>query len=205
MSPKVSNEHIKQRRAKILEAAAIVFKKHGYVQTTMKHVMDEANVSRGGLYQYFSNKEELYEAILEETLTQEIHKTKEWLEEKNSTYWNFLLLQLFGQDRQPNNEMDPLAPSNLEFFITGRNEPRRRDYSKERYRSGLYLYTDIIKAGQECGEFSNTYDSEIIARTIITFIDGLALGHAILPKEDLKIKEQSIMLIEYLKMALKVK
>ncbi|WP_347551229.1 hypothetical protein ABFG93_05225 [Pseudalkalibacillus hwajinpoensis] len=100
--------------------------------------------------------------------------------------------------------MDPLAPSNLEFFITGRNDERRRKYGKERYYLGFKVYDDVIQAGQESGEFSRKYSSATIARSIVSFIDGLALDHAILPEEDIHLKEQSILFVEYLKMALEV-
>ncbi|MCC3359385.1 TetR/AcrR family transcriptional regulator [Bacillus sp. REN16] len=205
MSPKVSKEHLKQRRAKILEAATQVFIEHGYERTTMKDVMDAANVSRGGLYQYFSNKEDLYEAILKENLSRKVHETKELLDEKNDSYWDLLLLRMFGENREPDDKMDPLAPINLEFFITGKNDKRRREYGTERYRYGVNLFADIIRAGQESGEFSKKYDGDIIARSIVTFIDGLALGHAILPMEDLMVKEQSILFVETLKIILEVK
>ena len=66
MSPKVSQEHKEQRRSKLLQAAEEVFIEHGYEKSTMKHVMDKAGVSRGGLYQYFDNKEDLFEALIEE-------------------------------------------------------------------------------------------------------------------------------------------
>ncbi|MFG6117160.1 TetR/AcrR family transcriptional regulator [Halobacillus sp. MO56] len=204
MSPKVSKEHLEQRRANILEAAKRVFIKHGYERTTMKHVMEEAEVSRGGLYQYFSNKEDLYETILKERLSQITDETEDLLTGEISSYWDLLLLRVFGEDREPDDKMDPMAPSNLEFFITGRNDERRRKYGQERYQNGLKVYADVIKAGQESGEFSDKYDSEILARAIITYIDGLALDHAILPEKDVRLKEQSAMLLEFLKMALAI-
>ena len=205
MSPKVSKEHKEQRRANILEAARDVFIEHGYEKTTMKHIMDAANVSRGGLYQYFSNKEDVYETILEEGLTKSLNETVDSLKEEVSSYWDLLMMSVFGEDKQPDDEMDPMAPSNLEFFITGRNDQRRREYGKVRYYDGLKIYKDIIEQGQTKGEFSSKYDSEILARSIISFIDGLALEHSILPKEDLKLKEQSTLFVEYLKLALEVK
>ncbi|GAA0323606.1 hypothetical protein GCM10008967_12650 [Bacillus carboniphilus] len=66
------------------------------------------------------------------------------------------------------------------------------------------IYADIIEKGERLGEFSTKYNSEIIARSISTFMDGLALDHAILPEEELKLKEQSIFFVEYLKLALEV-
>ncbi|WP_446852840.1 TetR/AcrR family transcriptional regulator [Halobacillus faecis] len=199
----MSKEHLKQRRADIMEAARNVFIKHGYGHTTMKHVMEAAGVSRGGLYQYFSNKEDLFEALLEEGLTDEAEATEDSLE-KVESYWALLMQLLFGEDGNPDTEMDPLAPSKLEFFITGRNDERRRDYGEKRYEMGLRIYDELIKKGQKSGEFSDHYDSELVARSIITFIDGLALDHAILPEEKVKLKEQSALFVEYLKMALDV-
>ncbi|WP_449540418.1 TetR/AcrR family transcriptional regulator [Ferdinandcohnia sp. Marseille-Q9671] len=205
MSPKVSEEHLKQRRANILEAATQVFIELGYERATMKDVMDAANVSRGGLYHYFSNKEDLYEAILKENQSRKVSETKELLDESNDSYWDLLLLTMFGEDREPDDKIDPLVPSNLEFFITGRNDQRRSAFGIERYQYGVTLFADIIRAGQESGEFSTTFDSEIIARSIVTFTDGLALSYAILPMEDLKVKEQSMLFVENLKNVLEVK
>ncbi|MFG6149177.1 TetR/AcrR family transcriptional regulator [Halobacillus sp. B23F22_1] len=199
MAPKVSQEHLEQRRADILAAAKKVFSRQGYTITTMKDIMEEAKVSRGGLYQYFSSKEDLYEALLNE----EVSDTSLKLEDEES-YWDLLLTYLFGEDRVPDNQMDPLAPSNLEFFITGRNDERRRKFGQQRYASGITLYANIFEAGQKSGEFSDRYDSETLARSLIAHIDGLALDHAILPASDLKLKEQSEMLVEFLKLALKI-
>ena len=203
MSPRVSKEHLKQRRADIMDAARNVFIEHGYEHTTMKHIMEAAGVSRGGLYQYFSNKEDLFEALLEEGLSGEAEATEVSLENVDS-HWTLLMQLMFGEDGNPDSEMDPLAPSKLEFFITGRNDERRRNYGEKRYEMGLNIYNEIIKAGQDSGEFSDRYDSELIARSMITFVDGLALDHAILSEEKVKLKEQSALFVDYMKMALGV-
>ncbi|ARI77373.1 TetR/AcrR family transcriptional regulator [Halobacillus mangrovi] len=205
MSPKVSKEHLAKRRAKILNAAKQVFIEHGYERTTMKLVMDAADVSRGGLYQYFSNKEDLYEALLEADLSEAVSATEETLETEVKSHWNLLKQKMFGEDGKPDDEMDPMAPSNLEFFITGRNDSRRRKYGHERYKLGLKLYANVIIAGQQTGEFSSKHDGELIAKSIVSFIDGLALDGAILPKEEIQLKEQSVLFLEYLKAVLEVK
>ncbi|MGP4107954.1 TetR/AcrR family transcriptional regulator [Virgibacillus sp. L01] len=204
MAPRVSEEHLRQRRANIMSAARDVFIEHGYEHTTMKHVMDAAGVSRGGLYQYFSNKEDLFEAIIEEGLRNEAENTAELLSMTES-HWKLLMQLLFGDDGKPDAEMDPLAPSKLEFFITGRNDERRREYGRKRYNLGVRVYADVIKAGQNSGEFSDRFDSELLSRSIITFIDGLALDDAILAEKDVQLEQQSSLFIEYLKMALDVR
>jgi TetR/AcrR family transcriptional regulator, transcriptional repressor of aconitase len=202
MSPKVSQEHMEQRRADILKAAQDVFIEHGYERATMKHIMDAANVSRGGLYQYFASKEAVFEAILEELLAAELDDTLDMVKENATSYWDMLMKTIFGEDGEPDDEMDHLAPAKLEYFIIGRNDEHRREYGAVRYNNGLKLYAHIIELGQRSGEFSSRFDHEIIARSIIAFIDGLAVEDAMLSKEDLKIKEQSILFVEYLKLAL---
>ncbi|WNF23273.1 TetR family transcriptional regulator [Mesobacillus jeotgali] len=202
MSPKVSQEHMEQRRAEILKAAEKVFIEYGFERATMKHIMDAANVSRGGLYQYFSNKEAVFETILEEGLSLELDETLQMLKENATSYWDMLMKTIFGEGGEPDDEMDPLAPAKLEFFIIGRNDEHRRAYGTTRYNNGLKIYAHIIEHGQRSGEFSTRYDHEIIARSIIAFIDGLAVEDAMLSREDLKIKEQSILFVEYLKLAL---
>ena len=203
MAPRVSEEHLKQRRSNILSAATDVFIEHGYEHTTMKHVMDAAGVSRGGLYQYFSNKEDLFEAILEEKLSDESEDTEHMLR-KTESHWDLLMHLVFGEGGNPDTKMDPLAPSKLEFFITGRNDERRRDYGRKRYELGVRLYADVIKSGQDSGEFSTRFDSEMLARSIITFIDGLALEDAILAEDAVQLEKQSSLFVEYLKMAIKL-
>ncbi|MRG86023.1 TetR/AcrR family transcriptional regulator [Salinibacillus xinjiangensis] len=203
MAPRVSEEHLQRRRADILNAATNVFMEKGYENTTMKHIMEAAGVSRGGLYQYFANKEDLFEALLEEGLHEEATNIEQLMKSSDS-HWGLLMEMMFGKSRNPDAKMDPLAASKLEFFITGRNDDRRRAYGQKRYKLGVRLYADVIKAGQDAGEFSDRHDHELLAKSIITFIDGLALDDAILPEDEVQIEKQSKLFVEYLKMALEV-
>jgi AcrR family transcriptional regulator len=49
----------------IIAAARRVFARDGYVSARMGDVAAEANLSMGGLYRYFDNKEALFEALIE--------------------------------------------------------------------------------------------------------------------------------------------
>ena len=48
-----------QRIAAILDAAEIVFARAGYDEANTHQIAEEAGISPGSLYQYFSNKEEI--------------------------------------------------------------------------------------------------------------------------------------------------
>jgi AcrR family transcriptional regulator len=54
-------------RARLLSAARSVFGRDGYVGTTMSAVASEADMSLGGLYRYFRDKEDLFAALIADT------------------------------------------------------------------------------------------------------------------------------------------
>ena len=53
-----------QRRNEIIDAAEKIFFSKGMPQATMEEVADEAELSKGTIYIYFKNKEDLYLAII---------------------------------------------------------------------------------------------------------------------------------------------
>jgi|GEM_PF-6732618 len=42
-----------------------IFEDQGYVATSMLDISNECSLSRGGIYQYFANKEDVFTALLE--------------------------------------------------------------------------------------------------------------------------------------------
>ena len=54
-----------QKKQYIIEKAKEVFAKRGYKDVTMKDIVDACGISRGGLYLYFGNTKDLFEAVLE--------------------------------------------------------------------------------------------------------------------------------------------
>jgi AcrR family transcriptional regulator len=56
------HDHIKADQ--IIEAAQIRFAQYGFEKTTMKEIAGDLNMSKGSLYYYFPDKENLYKAIV---------------------------------------------------------------------------------------------------------------------------------------------
>ncbi len=54
------------KRKVILKAAADVFSKKGYIETSIKDITNEASISVGSFYSYFNNKEEILLQIFDE-------------------------------------------------------------------------------------------------------------------------------------------
>ena len=59
-----SAAHKQNTRARIVECARILFNRHGYDNVTIDMVMADAKLTRGGFYNHFKNKEELFAAAV---------------------------------------------------------------------------------------------------------------------------------------------
>ena len=59
-------DHKRETRQRILDAAAVVFRREGFGAGSVDHVMAEAGLTAGGFYAHFASKEELFaEAFLQ--------------------------------------------------------------------------------------------------------------------------------------------
>lgn len=54
----------KEVREKILDAAVEEFKNHGYSDASIRNIANNAEISLGNVYRYFTNKEALYFAVI---------------------------------------------------------------------------------------------------------------------------------------------
>ena len=71
---KPPRRHAKQERARetlavVLEAAARVLEREGYARATTNRIAEIAGVSVGTIYQYFANKDEIFDALIRRELT----------------------------------------------------------------------------------------------------------------------------------------
>lgn len=70
MSPKVSEEHMEERRNQILDAAVTTFSRSGFHQTTIEDIRLEAGLSRGAVYHYFKAKQDITDGIRQRSAQQ---------------------------------------------------------------------------------------------------------------------------------------
>jgi len=61
-----TKEDAELTRQRIVDAARAVFLKRGVSKSTLEHIANEANVTRGAVYWHFENKTEIFHAIREQ-------------------------------------------------------------------------------------------------------------------------------------------
>ena len=61
--PKVTQEHLDARRSQILKGARAAFAEYGYDGATVKRLEEATGLSRGAIFHYFENKNDLFVAL----------------------------------------------------------------------------------------------------------------------------------------------
>ncbi|MFQ6082685.1 MAG: TetR/AcrR family transcriptional regulator [Candidatus Aminicenantia bacterium] len=61
-----------ERKNQILEAAIRCFSKNGYHETTMEDIVQESGLSKGGIYWYFKSKRDIFLALIDRHLEEDI-------------------------------------------------------------------------------------------------------------------------------------
>ncbi len=101
--PKVTEEHREARRQQILEAALTCFADNGFHQTSIQDICNEAGLSPGAVYLYFSSKEDIIEASCQRgqqarTANFEEAKQKDGIIQALNELWNIYVGRMNQSD-----------------------------------------------------------------------------------------------------------
>lgn len=71
-----SNKNFTPKKEALIQLALDLFVENGYENTTITQIMKAAGLSKGGMYHYFSSKEEILDEVIRTAMTQELAKTQ---------------------------------------------------------------------------------------------------------------------------------
>lgn len=69
-----------ERRLEIINAARHLFQTQEYEKTTMQDVMNYLDIAKGTIYHYFSSKEALLQAVIEDMVDENIEQMKNFIQ-----------------------------------------------------------------------------------------------------------------------------
>lgn len=203
MSPKVTDLHKEERRREILQAAKRVFQQKGFEPTTMKDIVEESGMSRGGVYMYFSSTEEIFQALFA-LLDEERSRYLQDLVETSETAWGAIEAFLRSVEQDIMHVRESFAPAVFEYLMTGWRKAERRPYLGERYDQAIRIYTQLLQKGVERGEFDPLLPLSAIAGTLASMLDGLSLVSLYVGHEKLGLDNQIKAIIFFLKHSLQI-
>ena len=146
-------------RTALLEKAAAIFAEKGFVQTSIQDLADGMNVSRSAIYYYFSGKEEILDALAEDSTLEAANKILLPPDVEGADYR--LLL------KDSIRELVIYVASKINIFQTlNISAAQLPPSTAERYLQGkdrvLQRLVQIIEGGMKSGQFRKV-DSHIAA------------------------------------------
>ncbi len=202
MSPKVSLEYKERKRQEILLAAMEVFRRKGFEPTTMKDIKEEAGISFGALYSYFSSTEEMFLQLLQMSSQ---HENDDIQDKAVTSSWQQIENYLQEQNEQLKEIKDSLVPTAYEFFMTSWRETGRLSILKNRYEKAGEQLKSILSKGIKTKEFRPAVDVDSLAKLIVSTLEGLNISVLFIGYKESRAKEQLVTLTETLKQLLLVK
>ncbi|MBO4457109.1 MAG: TetR/AcrR family transcriptional regulator [Butyrivibrio sp.] len=159
------------KRKFILDKAREVFSEKGYKNVTMKDIVDACDISRGGLYLYFSSTDELFLSVLsteneeddEETITAALTGT--------ATAGDMLALFLKEQKKEILRKKNGLIVASYEYFFAKKVSVKDNPL-KSQFDTAVRIIERLIENGVESGEF---YCENPLgcARNLMYVVEGL--------------------------------
>jgi MFS family permease len=203
LSPKVDKDYKEKRKTKILEAAENVFKRKGFELTTMKDVVEESGMSRGGVYHYFSCTEEMFQMIIENQLL----RTFQYIggfKDSHTSAWDAVSKFLEGMEDDITTSSESIIPVTYEYIITGWRNEKRRKYLEKRYDLAMPEAIALFQMGVDQGEFNPLQSIETISKFFINVTDAITFQTLYLGADKVDAKGQIESLSLYLKNVLQV-
>ena len=164
------SEKTDKKRQLILDSAAKVFSDKGYKAVTMKDIVEASDISRGGLYLYFSCVEDIFLAVLDmrEKAADEEISGKELA---NATGGEILLWFLKTQKKEILKRKDSLMLAKYEYAFSCADKKQTSFLKKEMDKAVLVLQ-NILERGTEGGEFA-CFDPKNEAKDMMYAIEGM--------------------------------
>ena len=165
-------EKSEQKKQHIIEAARNVFIEKGYRSVTMKDIVDACEISRGGLYLYFSSTEEIFKEVLKYEAEEDDDVFSAHITEE-ATATDILTLFFKEQKKELLRKKDDLSIATFEFFFA-EDIPKKENILKQKFDAGRLIIQKLIEAGMENGEFYDV-DAKAVASNIMFVIEGLRI------------------------------
>lgn len=168
------------RPGEILEAALSCFAERGFAATKLDDVANRAGVTKGTVYLYFPNKEELFKAVVRTEIVPNLERIESTVARENLSATEALasVIRFFGE-RFHKSRFAPLPK--LVISESGNFPELARFYVDEVVGRGFSLIGGIVRRGIASGEFRVADVESVVYCVIAPVIFATLYRHSIEP------------------------
>ena len=176
MAPRVVDKE--ERRRSLLVAAKTAFTERGFAATTVEDVARRAGVSKGLLYAYFADKEDLLFSVLDADFAEALEQMETLTASRPNLDAIQTLRLAFGMMAGLLHEAETWVALSLEFWSAANvleSRQRFRDALNAQYATFRRWFAEVIRRGQAEGLFLPGLDAETEALVLAGVFDSVGL------------------------------
>lgn len=161
------------RPEEITSAALELFTERGYAATRLEDVAARAGISKGTLYLYFENKEQLFKAVVREGFVSPLKEMRELVERYEGPTFDLVEMLVRGWWQHIGSTRLSAIPKLM--VSEARNFPEiARFYVDEVVKPGREAIAAVLRRGIERGEF-RAVDPEVVGNLLFAPMMMIAL------------------------------
>jgi len=162
----------KDKKQRIIDAAVEEFNLHGYTGASTNNIVKNAEISKGSLFNYFENKDNLFKYLFKVNIEKLV-----WNFEKNRNHiMNLTLIEAYKMFISMNIQFFTENPKVFQFLakaMTTSPEPIRTELQRKKREIQSFVVNNIIRS-VDISYFRESLDKEKVAFMILTLLDTLS-------------------------------
>ncbi len=167
-----SMKNPEETRNYIIEAAAPIFNKHGYIGTSLSDVLEQTSLTKGAIYHHFGNKDKLALAALEYNLRfVSEHIFNEFKDKVHSCDKLTAFAESFRKNYQLMKQMGGCPVVNAAVDSDDGNELIKKRVSRF-VKTWRKTVIEIIEQGRIKNEIRSDFNSDNFSMNFISILEG---------------------------------
>ncbi len=162
-----------QKKKYILETAKKVFVEKGFAGVTMKDIVEACEISRGGLYLYFSSTDEIFLEVLEMEAQEADDVFSSGIGEDASAT-EIMAVFLKEQKKEILRSKKTLSSAIYEYSFSHQGD-KKANFIRRQFSAAVAMLEKLIQTGIDNGEF-NDVDARAAAKNIMYVLEGLKIA-----------------------------
>lgn len=162
-------------RDHLLQAATKEIASVGFERAKISSIAQRAKMAPGSVYTWFDNKEDLFQAALEDALKTQVLKNQVALADVDLKQdWIFQIAALVPRNHEDSTATDTQILL-VESYYAAWRDKKARKVLLANINTHIDMYVRIVISGQENGQIPSDIDPKALAMILVAIPTGLSL------------------------------
>jgi AcrR family transcriptional regulator len=155
-----------EKQERILQAFLIEFLHNDFENASLSKVVEQLNIAKGSVYQYFGSKLELYQSLQKLCQAEKMHYVMGIDRASQASFWDWYRALFEAGIR-----FDLERPQHSQFLYRSgqdRSNPQLSQIRDETFRNSVAMFAEIIAREQQAGQISQRFPPAFISLTMVS-------------------------------------